>query len=284
MSGGARAFAMSMGATTTNQGSSQLPCSGVTDTWTVYGYARVSRGRDDGTDTLQNQRLWLTGAAGVGVDAARIHQDIITGTVFQRPGLNDLLNVVQAGDVLMVTALDRLGCDTLGLLELVNRLATMGVELKVLYMSVDAQDVAGGGQLVALVTAGVAAIERANISQRTKQGLERARAEGKLAGRRWSISRARMRTIQWASISLALKHKVIRETQNTLTGDTNGGRDRGKRPGGAVPQRDEERPPGGQGRLHRVQHQDFPIRQRRGNASRSPHHANLCRLMASSFI
>ena len=63
-------------------------------------------------------------------------------------------------------------------------------------MLVDAQDVAGGGQLVALVAAGVAAIERANISRRTKQGLERARVEGKIAGWRWSISRARMHTIQ----------------------------------------------------------------------------------------
>ena len=77
---------------------------------TVYGYARVSRGRNDGTDTLQSQRLRLTGA---GVDAGRIHQDIITGTVFQRPGLNGLLNAVQTGDVLVVTALDRLGRDTL---------------------------------------------------------------------------------------------------------------------------------------------------------------------------
>ena len=158
----------------------------------VYGYARVSRDRDDGTDTLQNQRLRLTGA---GVDAAHIHQDIITGTVFQGPGLNGLLDVIRAGDVLVATALDRLGRDTLGLLDLINRLATMGVELKVLDMPVDAQDVAGGGQLVALVTAGVAAIERENISRRIKQGLERARAEGKLVGRRWSISRARMRAI-----------------------------------------------------------------------------------------
>ncbi len=54
----------------------------------------------------------------------------------------------------------------------------------------DAQDTSEGGQLVALVTVGVAAIERENISRRMKQGLER--AEGKLAGRRWSISRARM--------------------------------------------------------------------------------------------
>ena len=51
---------------------------------TVYGYARVSRGRDDGTDTLQNQRMRLAGAD---VDAGHIYQDIITGTVMQRPDL-----------------------------------------------------------------------------------------------------------------------------------------------------------------------------------------------------
>ena len=99
MSGGARAFVMSMGVTTTNQGSSQLPCSGVTDSWTVHGYARVSRGRNDGTDTLQNQQLRLAG-----VDDAYIHQDIITGTVSHRPGLNGLLDAIQAGDVLVVIA------------------------------------------------------------------------------------------------------------------------------------------------------------------------------------
>ena len=113
----------------------------------------------------------------------------------QRPGLNGLLEIVRAGDVLVVTAQDRLGRDTPGLLELINRLSIMAVDLRVLDMPVDAQDVAGGGQLVALVTAGVAAIKRENISRRTKQGLERARAEGKLAGPHWSISRARMHTI-----------------------------------------------------------------------------------------
>ena len=77
---------------------------------TTYGYARVSRGRNDGTGTLQNQRMRLTGA---GVDAVRIHEDIITGTVMQRRGLNGLLNAVQTGDVLVVTALDRLRRDTL---------------------------------------------------------------------------------------------------------------------------------------------------------------------------
>ena len=78
----------------------------------------------------------IGGAAhGAGVDAAHIHQDIITGTVMQRPGLNGLL----------VTVLDRLGRDALGLLELINRLATIGVDLKVLDMPLDAHDVVGGG-------------------------------------------------------------------------------------------------------------------------------------------
>ena len=54
----------------------------------------------------------------------------------QRAGMNCLLEIIRAGDVLVVTALDRLGRDTLGLLELINRLATMGVDLKVLDMPV----------------------------------------------------------------------------------------------------------------------------------------------------
>ena len=138
---------------------------------TVYGYARVSRGRDDGTDTLQNQRMRLAGAD---VDAGHIYQDIITGTVMQRPGLNDLLDTIQRGDALVVTALERLGRDTLGLLELINRAGHHGRGAEGAGYAGDALDVAGGG---VLVVAGVAAIKRANISRRTKQGLDRAKAE-----------------------------------------------------------------------------------------------------------
>ena len=50
---------------------------------------------DDGTDTLQNQRMRLTEA---GVDAAHIHQDIITGTVMQRQTINDLLDALHPRD------------------------------------------------------------------------------------------------------------------------------------------------------------------------------------------
>ena len=68
---------------------------------TVYGYAWIARGRDDGTGTLQNQWMRFTGA---GNDDANILEDIITGTVMQRPGLNGLLEVIRAGDFLVVTS------------------------------------------------------------------------------------------------------------------------------------------------------------------------------------
>ena len=45
---------------------------------------------------------------GAGVAAVRIHQDIITGIVMQRPCLDDLLVAIDPGDALVATALDRL--------------------------------------------------------------------------------------------------------------------------------------------------------------------------------
>ena len=85
------------------------------------------------------------------------------------------MDVIRTGDILVVTALERLGRDTLGLLELIiNRAGHHGRGAEGVGYAGDALDVAGGG---ALVAAGVAAIKRANISRRTKQGLDRAKAE-----------------------------------------------------------------------------------------------------------
>ena len=84
------------------------------------------------------------------------------------------MDVIRTGDILVVTALERLGRDTLGLLELINRAGHHGRGGKGAGYAGDALDAACGG---ALVAAGVAAIKQANISRRTKQGLDRAKAE-----------------------------------------------------------------------------------------------------------
>ena len=82
------------------------------------------------------------------------------------------MDVIRTGDILVVTALERLGRDTLGLLELILRAGHHGRGAEGAGYAGDALDVAGGG---ALVAAGLAAIKRANISRRTKQGLDRPR-------------------------------------------------------------------------------------------------------------
>lgn len=156
----------------------------------TYGYARVSRARDDGSNTLENQRRVLNE---YGVD--HIYEDIITGVAASRPGLNEMLERLNSGDTVVVVAMDRLGRDTLQVTNLLSDFAQRNVNLRVLNLPGDIQDIRGGGRLIGLIAAEIAAIERARISERTIRGLERAREEGKYLGRRWSISRGQMRSI-----------------------------------------------------------------------------------------
>ena len=156
----------------------------------TYGYARVSKTRDDGTTTLENQRLQLK-ACGVG----RIFEDVITGVASERPGLTAMLETICKGDTVVVAAVDRLGRDTLQVLTMIVALSDAGITLKVLNLPADVQDIPGGGRLMAVLAAEFAQLERARISERTKKGLERARAQGKRLGKRWSITRPQMELI-----------------------------------------------------------------------------------------
>ena len=152
-----------------------------------YGYIRVSRANADGSTTLENQRRQLAAA-----DVDQLFEDVVSGLAASRPGLDELLDVVQAGDDVVVVALDRLGRDFMHSVGLLQTFADRGVDLQVLNLPADVTDVAGGGRLIAVIALELAAIEREKIAERTRAGLDRARAEGKLTGRRWSVSRGQM--------------------------------------------------------------------------------------------
>ena len=66
----------------------------------IYGYARVST--TDQVLHLQTDALTASGAQ-------RIFSDVISGITSSRPGLDELLATVKAGDVVIVWRLDRLG-------------------------------------------------------------------------------------------------------------------------------------------------------------------------------
>lgn len=79
----------------------------------ILGYARVS------TDTqeLDSQRIRLKERG-----AIKIFEDIISGKIFKRPALDELMAYAREGDMLCVVRLDRLGRSLKELLETVVRL------------------------------------------------------------------------------------------------------------------------------------------------------------------
>ena len=140
----------------------------------IYGYARVST---DG-QTLEAQVAALTAA---GVD--QVFQEKISGARRDRPQLAALLARVQAGDVVLVTRLDRLARSTLDLLSTLDALARKGVEFRSL---ADAWADTGSahGRLMLTILGGLAEFERELIHARTSEGRARAKARGQHMGRR----------------------------------------------------------------------------------------------------
>jgi DNA invertase Pin-like site-specific DNA recombinase len=136
------------------------------------GYARVSTGLQD--ESLQVDALQRTGAD-------RILVDRVSGTVDDRPGLRSALECARAGDSLVVWRLDRLGRSLRHLIDVVRDLEARGLALISLTEQLDTST--PGGRLVFHVFGAMAEFERDLIRERTRAGLDAARARGKRGGR-----------------------------------------------------------------------------------------------------
>ena len=151
----------------------------------LVGYTRVSTAEQ----SLDLQRDALLAA---GVDAERIYQDACSGTVADRPGLARALDVVRAGDALVVWKLDRIGRSLAHVVNLVGTLQARGVGLKVLTGGIDTTSATG--RLVFGIFATLSEFERDLIHERTMAGLAAARARGRTGGRPPLMTRAKLRT------------------------------------------------------------------------------------------
>ena len=141
------------------------------------GYARVST--DDQNLALQEDALKEAGCE-------RIFCDKISGAKSERPGLKEALDYLRDGeDVLVVWRLDRLGRSLKDLIELVNQLEDRKIGFKSLQDPVDTTS--PGGMLVFHIFGALAEFERNLIRERTKAGLQAARARGKKGGRRRAL-------------------------------------------------------------------------------------------------
>ena len=148
-----------------------------------FGYARVST-------TEQNLDLQQTALTTAGCRMVFTDQGI-SGADFARPGLTKLLKRLQPGDRLTVWRLDRLGRSLFELIRLVRELDERGVEFRSLSESIDTST--SGGRLLFHLLASMAEFERSLVSERTKAGMEAARARGSRIGRRPALSADQLR-------------------------------------------------------------------------------------------
>lgn len=146
----------------------------------VVGYVRVST--DD--QTTANQRRAIEERYKV---AKWFSDDGVSGSIpaRQRPGLSELLKYVREGDTLVVHAIDRLGRNTVDVLNTVETLKKEGVSIVSLREGFDLSTPVGKAMLTML--AAMAELERENIKSRQMAGIERAKSEGKVLGRKKEI-------------------------------------------------------------------------------------------------
>ena len=138
----------------------------------ILGYARVSTQQQD----LDSQKERLNKAG-----AIRIFEDVISGKIFVRPGLDQLIAYARPNDLLCVVRLDRLGRSLKELLETVEYLKERKIGLISLEEKIDTSSAAG--ELIFHVFGAIAHFERRLIAERTKEGIRAARLKGKVPGR-----------------------------------------------------------------------------------------------------
>ena len=140
----------------------------------LIGYARTStleqiaglEAQKDALKVIGCERLWEEQASSVG----------------HREALAEALGFVRTGDVLIVTKLDRLARSVRHLGEIIDELEAKGVGLRVLDLGLDTTNATG--KLMLNVLGAVAQFEREMMLERQREGIAKAKAEGRYKGRK----------------------------------------------------------------------------------------------------
>lgn len=102
-------------------------------------------------------------------------------SVATREKLSQALDYIREGDVLVVAKLDRLARSMRDLIEIVGRIEAKGAALRILNMNLDTGTPTG--RLMLNVLGSVAEFERSMMLERQREGISKAKAEGKYKGR-----------------------------------------------------------------------------------------------------
>jgi Site-specific recombinases, DNA invertase Pin homologs len=140
----------------------------------LIGYARTSTLEQEAGLEAQIRELEALGCE-------KVYREQ-TSSVGPRKALDDALEFARSGDTLVVTKLDRLARSVSHLGSLLDHLTAKGVALRIVNLGVDTSTPTG--KLILTVMGGIAQFEREMMLERQREGIAKAKADGKYKGRK----------------------------------------------------------------------------------------------------
>src|SRR6202163_4714818 len=139
----------------------------------LIGYARVST--NDQETAAQVAALKAAGCE-------RIYREKASGGRWDRPELHRLLDQLRKGDIVVCCRLDRISRSVRDILMIMERIKEAEAGFRSLSEAIDTTTVSG--TMMMQLIAVFAQFERSVLAERTKTGLDAARKEGRIGGRR----------------------------------------------------------------------------------------------------
>jgi DNA invertase Pin-like site-specific DNA recombinase len=165
----------------------------------LIGYARTSTLEQEAELDAQLRDLKALGCK-------RIYSEQAS-SVSERPELEALLKSLRKGDKLIVTKLDRLARSVIHLGQIVERIQESGADLQIVAMGVDTSTATG--KLMLNVLGSVAQFEREMMLERQREGIAKAKAEGKYKGKKVKFATER-------ALELKRQGKSLRQIAENL--------------------------------------------------------------------
>lgn len=137
------------------------------------GYIRVST---EHQETARQQKIMCD------YQVDRIFSEKLSGANADRPQLKAMIDYVREGDTLYIESISRLGRSTKDLLNIIDTLTDKGVTLVSHKESIDTDT--PSGKFMLTVFAALSQLEREQLKQRQREGIEIAKAQGKYTGRK----------------------------------------------------------------------------------------------------
>lgn len=142
----------------------------------IVGYARTSTVEQVAGYEAQLAELEASGCT-------KIYKEQLSSVdIAARAEFASALEFVREGDVLVVTKLDRLARSMAHLMQIIAELEAKGVSLRILGLGVDTATPTG--KLILTVMGGIAQFEREIMLERQREGIAKAKADGRFKGRK----------------------------------------------------------------------------------------------------